>query len=50
MRPVGGDVAEAHVLRAAVEHHAFRTDPAEDGAGRLEVVLSEALLIAARGF
>ncbi|MEU0877100.1 TetR family transcriptional regulator [Lentzea sp. NPDC005914] len=37
-------------LRAAVEHHAFQTDPAEDEPGRLEVVVSEALLIAARGF
>ena len=37
-------------LRAAVEHHAFHADPADDEAGGVEAAVSEALLIAARGF
>ncbi|MCO1581643.1 TetR/AcrR family transcriptional regulator [Crossiella sp. SN42] len=38
-------------LRAAVEHHAFNTDPADgEQAGRLEAAVSQALQVAARGF
>ncbi|WP_207312396.1 hypothetical protein [Lentzea alba] len=38
-------------LRAAVEHHAFHADPAGDETtDGVEAAVSEALLIAARGF